>query len=99
MDNKQCPGCSGAVGPLLNRKTIQLQPATKLGECTGCGGLVGDVDARDLKKFVILEFETVDEVGESVYFDLNVISPLSADRNYRTHGWYHPCTKRVVQFG
>lgn len=95
--SRTCPGCSGTVGPLLNHKTIKLQPTTKLGECSGCGGLVGDMDVRDLSQFVIMEFEPdTPDAEELRYFDLTVKSPLVAERDYRTHGWYLPRTKRVL---
>lgn len=100
-----CPGCSGELGSLLNHKTIRLCDTTKLGECRGCGGLVGTIDERDLPQFVVLEFHTgatdvlTGEEEDTRYFDLEIVNPFRNPKVRRVHGWYNPRTKRVVQFG
>jgi len=82
----ECPGCSG-MGK-------EIEPGVY--QCSGCGGVFGNLtDWNDLSKYVdmISGLETGVSDEDLRYFDFTV------GGDERTHGWYNPSTKRVVQHG
>jgi hypothetical protein len=88
---KQCVACNGELVPVDG--TVM--------ECSRCGGLHGAFDSYEAtKQYVIPEFYEGKDVESRFsygrYFDFTY---MDNGKLNRTHGWFDPVSKKVLQFG
>lgn len=86
-----CPGC-GSRGAQRSR-------VRGIWQCDRCGGLISFAPiSYNAARQVVHLSEMQADCAEPQYFDL-AIRERGTGTTYRTHGWFDPQTKKVVQFG
>lgn len=91
-----CTACSGRLISVEKDGTTPTKAATLLFKCARCDGLQGQMYLGESYSLVLPRFSSRTDMEGARYFDLTL---LGSNGITRSHGYYDPATKLVLQTG
>ena len=91
-----CSACSGRLISVEKDGTTPTKAATLLFKCSRCDGLHGQMYRGDSYALILPRWSPRSDMEGARYFDLTL---LGSDGIERSHGYYDPKTKLMLQVG